>query len=233
MMATLLRPVSVRAPGRGAARRRVWRWVWRPALVRFAASQPAEPAAHTARPRRAQAGEGSIGAGSLGDECERFIRQHERPILNYLWRMTGNEQAAYDLAQEVFLRAWQRFPTISRYEQPRGWLFRVATNLALTYLRRHTTPSASATSLDPTRDAAHDPAASDPARRVAETDQVRRVLLQLTPKRRAALVLREVYGLSCAEVAATLAMSGPSVRMALHRAREQFRDLYTLAEGDR
>src|SRR5215469_9846246 len=66
-------------------------------------------------------------------QFERFVRRFERQILNYLWRMTGEEQSAYDLTQEVFFRAWQRFATISRYEQPRTWLFRVATNLARTH----------------------------------------------------------------------------------------------------
>lgn len=191
---------------------------WRAAITRHAAAQAS--AASASRPHRARRVSNPITA-----ECERFIREHERQILNYLWRMTGDEESAYDLTQEVFVRAWQRFDTIRHYEQPRGWLFRVATNLALSHLRRRTIALASAA---PT---GWDPAASDPAGRQAESDQVRRVLLQLPPKGRAALVLREVYGLSCAEVARTLAMSGPAVRMALHRAREQFRDLYLREEG--
>ena len=50
--------------------------------------------------------------------------------------------------------------------------------------------------------------------------------MQLPPKRRAALVLREVYGLSTAEVGEALGMSEPAVRMALSRGRDQFRQLY-------
>jgi RNA polymerase sigma-70 factor (ECF subfamily) len=165
---------------------------------------------------------------ALTAECERFIRDHERQTLNYLWRVTGDEAAAYDLAQEVFLRAWQHFETIRQYEQPRAWLFRVATNLALTHVRRQGRRAADTAPLEDERG----PAASDPAGRLAESDHVRRTLLGLNPKRRAALVLREVYGLSAAEVGQMLGMSETAVRMALHRAREQFRDLY-LREGGR
>jgi RNA polymerase sigma-70 factor (ECF subfamily) len=159
---------------------------------------------------------------------ESFVRYFERQILNYLWRMTGDEQAAYDLTQEVFVRAWQRFETIRGYEQPRGWLFRVATNLALTHKssRGRTTPFSAMPSLG--SDA---PGASDPARRFAESDHVRSVLLRLPAKRRAALVLREVYGLSTPEVGQALGMSETAVRMAISRAREQFRTLYTRGEG--
>src|SRR5579883_2153372 len=38
---------------------------------------------------------------------EELVHRYERLVLNYLWRMTGEEQSAYDLTQETFLRAWQ------------------------------------------------------------------------------------------------------------------------------
>lgn len=166
-------------------------------------------------------------ARAISAECEDFVRQHERAILNYLWRMTGDEETARDLAQEVFLRAWQHFETIRAYEKPLGWLFRVATNLALTHLKRRSLLPGSPEQL--TEELA--PSASDPTWRLAERDLVRTVLLALTPQRRAALVLREVYGMSCAEVGRILGISDVAVRMALHRAREQFRELYQREGG--
>jgi RNA polymerase sigma-70 factor (ECF subfamily) len=166
-------------------------------------------------------------ASPLSAECGDFIQRHQRDILNYLWRMTGDEQTAYDLTQEVFLRAWQHFDTLRTYEQPRSWLFRVATNLALTHLRRRAPLTSTLDALDIQRH----PAMSDPAWRLAERDQVHQALLQLAPQRRAALVLREVYGLSAAEVGQLLDMSETAVRMTLHRARKQFRAIYTREGG--
>ncbi len=171
----------------------------------------------------------SVGSGGIGT-FEPFVRRHERQVLNYLWRMTGDEQTAHDLAQKTFLRAWQHYATISRYEQPHGWLFRVATNLALTH--NTTRQRRAATTGQPLFEGDGSPATSDVARRVVERDLVREVLLQLPAKQRAALVLREVYGLSTAEVAATLGMSEPAVRMALSRACERFRALYQREEDD-
>jgi len=212
---------AVHAPPVGALQwmPRWERWRWCPALTLLATARNADAAA----PRVT----GEPAAERASDDYDQFIHAHERPILNYLWRMTGEEQTAYDLTQEVFLRAWQRFETIRRYDQPRAWLFRVATNLALTHARRR--PLARTGELR----AVDDPAASDPAWRLAERDHVREVLLRLTPKRRAALVLREVYGLSASEIGEALGMSEAAVRMALHRAREQFRALYLReAEAD-
>ncbi len=185
-------------------------------------SDERRPPANTAQARASEASE----AG----EFEPFVRRFERQILNYLWRMTGEEQSAYDLTQEVFFRAWQRFATISRYEQPRAWLFRVATNLARTHnasRKRRAAPLRESNLLG--GDDAPD--ASDPARRFVESKLVLQILLQLAPKRRAALVLREVYGLSTAEVGEALGMSQTAVRMAISRAREQFRALYLGEKG--
>ncbi|HEX8732520.1 MAG TPA: RNA polymerase sigma factor [Ktedonobacterales bacterium] len=161
---------------------------------------------------------------------EAFFRAHERDIFTYLWRMTSDEQAAYDLAQETFLRAWQRFAVIREYERPGGWLFRVATHLALNHLRSRTTSLGAAVSLDAVGAARHGlPLASahaDPGAQVADADAVRRALLALTSRQRAALVLREIYGLPHGEVATALGISAGAAKTLLWRARDEFRERY-------
>jgi RNA polymerase sigma-70 factor (ECF subfamily) len=171
-----------------------------------------------------QAADATQRSADQTDVFESFVRRFERQTLNYLWRMTGDEQSAYDLTQEVFLRAWRHFDAICQYEQPRAWLFRVATNLALSHnssRKRQAPPLSVIGALSDDM-----PDSSDPARHFAESEAVRQILLRLPPRRRAALVLREVYGLSTAEVGAALGMSETAVRMAISRAREQFRTLY-------
>ncbi|HET9111480.1 MAG TPA: RNA polymerase sigma factor [Ktedonobacterales bacterium] len=160
-------------------------------------------------------------------DYDAFVREHQRAILNYLWRMLGDEQSAYDLTQEVFVRAWQRFEAVRGYTAPRAWLFRVATNLAISALRGRR-PLSSVDLLP----AEQQPAMSDPAWRVVERDHVRAALDALAPRRRAALTLREVYGLSCAEIARALGISEAATRMTLSRAREQFREAYLREGGD-
>jgi RNA polymerase sigma-70 factor (ECF subfamily) len=153
---------------------------------------------------------------------EAFFRQHEATVFGYLFRMTGNEAASYDLSQETFLRAWQHFDAIQRYDQPRAWLLRVATNLALNHAQRQKTVERATVVLDDDIQ----PASSDPTVRLAERDLVRQVLLRLLPRQRAALVLREVYGLPYAEVGRMLGISAAATRMLLWRSREQFRGHY-------
>jgi RNA polymerase sigma factor (sigma-70 family) len=146
--------------------------------------------------------------------------------LNYLWRMVGEEQAARDLTQETFLRAWEHFPKISGYENPRAWLLRVATNLALTFRTRRRAPVGAAVPLDDL----NEPNASDPARRIVESEMVRLTLHALAPRERALLVLREVYGQSIDDIAGILGMTRDAVKTALCRAREHFRTVYEQEE---
>src|SRR5260370_25295980 len=158
-------------------------------------------------------------AQAVSLDCELFIRAHERPILNYLWRMTGDEDTAHDLAKEVFLRAWQRFETIRTYDQPRSWLFRVATNLAPTHLKRRSLLGGPPEMLDEERG----PATSDPAWRLAERDLVRQVLLQLSPKRRAPRVRRAGDGLGSARARRGLGTTRGAARLPLRPGRRAVR----------
>jgi RNA polymerase sigma-70 factor (ECF subfamily) len=173
-----------------------------------------------------------MGAQSRADlsAFEPFFREHQRDIFTYLWRMTGDEQAAYDLTQETFLRAWRHFARVHEYERPGGWLFRVATHLALNHLRGRSTILGSAVSLDASVAAlssASSSASDDHAGSIAGADTVRRALMAIPSRHRAALVLREVYGLSCEEVAVALGMSTGAAKTLLWRARSDFRDRYS------
>ncbi|MBA3824823.1 MAG: sigma-70 family RNA polymerase sigma factor [Ktedonobacterales bacterium] len=155
-------------------------------------------------------------------QFEAFFRRYEPELTGYLWRMTGDTETAHDLCQETFTRAWQRYAHIAGYAQPRQWLYRVATNLALNLRRRLPTAT-----LDD-----HDPAMSDPTGHVVEREQVRQILAELAPKPRAILILREVQQFSYAEIGALVGMSPDAVKMAVSRARAQFRQRYLTQEHD-
>lgn len=163
--------------------------------------------------------------GASGDPFTAFVAAHEGALFAYLWRMTGDESAAYDLRQETFIRAWRHFERVRGYERPLAWLYRVATNLALNE-RRDRRPSASLASVE------LDPAQSDPAWRLAERDLVRETLLALPARERAALALREGQGLSCDEVAQALGVTPAAARTFLWRARDHFRELYERANAE-
>lgn len=182
------------------------------------------PDAEPAGARHAELGTETPGA----DGFEGFFHEHERRIFGYLVRLTGDEQTAHDLTQETFLRAWLHFARIARYEAPAAWLFRVATNLAVSHRRRRGSPVGSAQLFGDDSG----PVRSDPTRHYVERDAIQQTLMELSENQRAALVLREVYGLSCEEIARTLGISRDAAKVTLFRARERFRARYGKAEGE-
>jgi Sigma-70 region 2 len=112
------------------------------------------------------------GSLAAADAFDSLFQRSEAQIFGYLWRMTGDRQLASDLSQETFLRAWQRFEKLSAYENPLGWLFRVATNLALDERRgrqRHGWLT------DPL-DGEGEPAGSDPSESVLDRELILQVL---------------------------------------------------------
>jgi RNA polymerase sigma-70 factor, ECF subfamily len=169
------------------------------------------------------------GAAERPQQFDDLFQRYEREIYAYLWRLTGDRHAASDICQETFLRAWQHFDTIRAYEQPVAWLLRVATNLALNDRRALSVRARRQTRLD----VFNEPAASDPTWRIAQGDLIHRTLLALAPRMRAALVLREVQGLSFEEVARVLGVTHAAAKMTLSRAREQFRQQYRREEGEK
>jgi RNA polymerase sigma-70 factor (ECF subfamily) len=171
--------------------------------------------------KRADTRFASDARGAQEHQFEDFFTRHQQDIFGYLWRITGEEQAAYDLCQETFLRAWQHFGTVSTYERPGAWLLRVATNLAINHQRRRAKSNGRLLEL-----AEHHATESDPALHVVERDAVATALLALPVRHRMALVLRIVYGMPFQEIAVTLGISPVAARMALSRARQQFRRHY-------
>ncbi|HEX8032230.1 MAG TPA: sigma factor-like helix-turn-helix DNA-binding protein, partial [Ktedonobacterales bacterium] len=113
-----------------------------------------------------------------------------------------------------------------RYEQPRAWLFRVATNLASNHRRNRSVRDAATTRLS-----TGVYVAGDPATDIVESDAVRAALDAIPVKQRGALILRIVYGLSFSELARALNSSEAAAKMTLSRARERFRALYTHEEA--
>ena len=119
-----------------------------------------------------------------------------RRFLRYLTNQVRHRETAEDLAQQVFLRAWQAIP---RYEQRgtpfKAWLYRMARNQVIDHFRRQR----------PTSDLKASRWRSPPRRRAAcsppsSTGRLRRALDRLTPDHREVLVLRFLMEMSAAEI---------------------------------
>lgn len=149
--------------------------------------------------------------------------------------MIGNETDAEDLTVTVFekaLRAWERRPPENEL---RPWLFRIATNCCLDELRKRQRVQwrpweAFVNLFHPSQVAPDDP--EKEVLRHEKADLVQAALAKLSPRDRAALVMRECYGLSNEEVGKALGTTRDGAKMTLFRAREKLRNAYLQIGGE-
>lgn len=141
-------------------------------------------------------------------------------LFRYCRRLTGNVWDAEDLIQDTLEQAFARLGAIEHeIESPRAYVLRIASNLWVDRLRRNER-EARALAAPPA-----EPAAADPGG-VAEADErVReaadRLLADLPPQERAAVLLKEVFELGLDEIAHTLGTTVGAVKSALHRGRSR------------
>lgn len=209
-------------------------------MVRPATVTP-EPRPHALSAAAPAAGGGSVGSAAArpadlgqarllrrareGDReaFEELLELHQRKVYGTAWRLLGRQEDAQDAAQEVFLKLYRALPRLDPGRSVAGWLYRVTVNVCRDLGRRRgRAPEDSLDALgsehgfDP-----RDPAPG-PQRRAEGAEERRRVLealATLPEKERAALVLRDVQGLSTAEVAEALGSSRTTVRSQISRAR--------------
>jgi RNA polymerase sigma-70 factor (ECF subfamily) len=119
------------------------------------------------------------------------------------------------------------YRSLERYDYTRSfytWFYRIVMNLGIDQLRKH--KSARASSLDdllvPLADE-REGEATAPMEREEENEHVWQVLDKLDSKFRAVLVMRDIHGLSCREIAPILKVTHATARWRLHRGRQMFR----------
>ena len=170
------------------------------------------------------------GSEARAPGADALYRAHARPLFGLAYRLTGSAADADEVVQETFLRALASPP--ARTEDPWApWLVRVATNLAIDVVRRRRRRGGDASWLpaavaDDELDALPEPRERAPDRRYEVLESATFAFLialeALTPRQRAAFVLREVCGYSAGATAALLGASEASVRVLHHRARRAF-----------
>jgi RNA polymerase sigma-70 factor (ECF subfamily) len=142
-----------------------------------------------------------------------------RPDLyRYCRKLTGDIWDAEDLVQEALLKAFATLGSIhGGIGNPKGYLTRIATHAFIDRTRRLKL-EANLLEREP------EPAAGEPADPSAVRDAGKRLLEQLSPQERAAVVLKDVFDMSLKETAEMLSTSENAVKAALHRGRERLKD---------
>lgn len=173
------------------------------------------------------------------DAFAQLMTAHQGKVYGLTLRLTGSPDDALELSQEVFFNAWRGLPNFHGESRFSTWLYRLATNAAIDFLRKEKRRRAMvAEPLDgddegPGRldvpDHRFDPQSEVERKEFREA--VRRGLGRLTPEHRTVLVLRELSGLSYKEIGDILHVEEGTVKSRLARARLALRKVL-LSDGN-
>ena len=153
------------------------------------------------------------------DDFEATFRAHYGRLVRALTIVAGSQDAASDAVQDAFVKAHLRWRTVSRYDDPVGWIRRVAINKLKDEHRRTGRKNRAVERMG---NQYRDSSAGEPI--IDEMDQL---LGELSRQQRLCVALFYVEQLSTAEIAQTLDLSAGAVKFHLHRARERLRGLLT------
>jgi RNA polymerase sigma-70 factor (ECF subfamily) len=158
-----------------------------------------------------------------------IVLRFERPIYSLVARMLQDPATAEDLAQEVFIKAFRRLDTYDPQRKFSSWLFKIAHNTTIDYLRRRmpeTVPLEGEKDGDRGGLAAvlSDASSESPATAAERRDMGRsleRAIARLRPEYRESVVLFYIEGASYQEICETTGLPLGTVKTNLHRARKE------------
>jgi RNA polymerase sigma-70 factor (ECF subfamily) len=156
---------------------------------------------------------------SAADDFTRLLVAMRPKLHRYCARMTGSVIDGEDVLQDALIKAVEAYATAGEIGNPEGWLYRIAHNTALDFLRRRQRQEAlqSAAEMEMIVDQL-DAVAS---RQIASASL--RTFMRLPVTQRASVILMDVLGCSLQEVCEVMECSLPAAKAALHRGRTQLR----------
>ncbi|MFL6279032.1 MAG: RNA polymerase sigma factor [Vicinamibacterales bacterium] len=167
------------------------------------------------------------------DRFEAFIREYQDMVYGTAVRLLANPAEAEDIAQTVFLRAFERFASIETSATAGGWLKTVTANLCLNHLARYRARWQFFSELERTSDdepyeaTVPAPSLGDALQEASRHQRLERAVHALPDHHRVPLVLFHFEDMSYKEIAAALGISVAKVRTDIHRGREALKRAMT------
>ena len=164
-----------------------------------------------------------------GDEraWKQLVEATSRPVYTLCLRILGDPDDAAEATQDTFVKVYRSLSTFRGDAQFSTWLYRVASNTAISKHRGRKRRRARETAID---DGAHSELASprsteDEAGVRIDTEAVGKALKDLPEHYRVAVVLRDVYGMSIEEIAKKMKISETAAKVRIHRGRKKLKEI--------
>ena len=161
-----------------------------------------------------------------------LVQKYRRPMVSFMYRMAHNTAAAEDLAQEVFLRVYRSRESYEPSAKFSTWLYRIATNLAVNYVRdtRHERPEVMVSVDEPDQDTGLTMDVPDTSLTAEETilrrermAAIRQKVHALPERQRLAVLMHKYQQMDYRQIAQVLKLSESATKSLLFRAYETLR----------
>ncbi|HPF69262.1 MAG TPA: sigma-70 family RNA polymerase sigma factor [Candidatus Krumholzibacteria bacterium] len=171
----------------------------------------------------------------LGDELawEALVREYQGRVCSIAFGYVGEQDEALDLAQEIFVRVWNRLDQVTEPERFAGWLTAIARNACLDHLRRRKArpPRQDIPAEELTNLAAHGPTPEQAWLANDRQRLVHRAMQQLSDINREIIVLKDIQGLPLEQIAGMLDLPLGTVKSRSSRARVELARAIVALDG--
>jgi RNA polymerase sigma-70 factor (ECF subfamily) len=169
--------------------------------------------------------------GGREDSFEELVRRYQRPITNYVYRMLSDYDAALDVTQEVFIKVYNSLARYSSDYKFSTWLYRIAHNAAIDYMRRNSVnpQSIEAENADGSYQLQIESTRPNPEQERERSEwrtEIESVVKCLPAVYRELILLRHAQDLSYDEIAEITNLPLGTVKNRLFRAREMMREIF-------
>src|SRR6266404_4697798 len=177
--------------------------------------------------RRCQAGQ--------AEAFDELVTRYRTRIFAMIYNMVHNEQDAWDLAQESFVKAWKSIKRFRRDSSFYTWMYRIVMNVTIDWLRKKQIKGAGSEFDDAVQLKEIDPASKTvpkadalPYQQMEQAEiraEIDKAIAQLSPEHRAVILMKEIEGMQYHEIAETLGCSIGTVMSRLFYARKKLQNL--------
>ena len=161
-----------------------------------------------------------------------LVTRYERRLLRVIGRFVKDRETARDLAQDTFLKVYERLDQFDPSRRFGPWLFRSGVNRTLDHLRKQQRRGRRPLFSEVGGDRPPDPETPDPRGDLDLSEEVHAVLAEIPEKYRGVLVLRDLENFPTSEVAAIMDRKEATIRWRLAEARNMFAELWERRQAE-
>lgn len=173
-----------------------------------------------------------IGAYRNGEDeaLRELVQRHIPAVYGFIFRMVGDAHAAEDLSQDTFVKIWKNLRRYDVTKPFRTWLFAIAKNVAIDYLRKKKNPTFSEIENEDGQEISDtiqdvQPLPPEILERAELAQDLERALLQIPPESRSIILMHEMEDLTFQEIADALKKPMNTVKSRYRRALLMMREI--------